>query len=222
MKKGQKFNSFYDKVVDYQKRKLRLLSKKAEKDKKGKYTKEYKTLLKAKKDIVDKAKDTIDGALTFSEVISYGGLSNARPQWPTTVKLSKDPKLKNYTFKDEKDEIKAILYHQTEEFVLDIFNEKIIERLLNNIFFHSTSKRSLEKIQFIQNHEFENYQISIAKKLVRKSIDELKDHLPIQWKDFLIPKLDEVVAICDMINKSPQEIKSKKIMDQLMQSKRYR
>ena len=106
MKKGQKFNSFYDKVVDYQKRKFLIIKNDAEMDNEGKYTNEYKALSKAKKDIIDKIQNTLDGALTFTEIISYGNFSkDAREQWSRTRELSKDPKLEDYIFKDEKDEI---------------------------------------------------------------------------------------------------------------------
>jgi len=200
MKKGQKFNSFYEKVVDYQKRKLILTIKKAEKDKKGKYTKEYKTLLKAKKDILDKTKNTLDGTLTFSEIISYGELSkNAREQWSRTRELSNDSRLKNYIFRDERNEIQAILYHQTQEFVMDVFDEKTVKRLLDNIFFSGYSKKSLEKIQIITNAEFENYKINVAKEMAKRSINELKKYLPAEWRKFLTPKLDEAISICDTI-----------------------
>ncbi len=220
MKKGQKFNSFYEKVVDYQKRKLILTIKKAEKDKKGKYTKEYKTLLKAKKDILDKTKNTLDGTLTFSEIISYGELSkNAREQWSRTRELSNDSKLKNYIFRDERDEIKAILYYQTQEFVMDVFDEKIVKRLLDNIFFSGYSKKPLEQIQLTVDEKFENYKINIAKEMARRSINELKKYLPVEWNEFLIPKLDEALAICDTINKNPNKIKNERIRKQIVKNR---
>ena len=223
MEKGQKFNSLYDKVADYQKRKLLITTKKREKDKQGKYTKEYKTLLKAKKDIVDKAKNSIDGALTFSEIISYGELSkDARGQWTRTSELSKDPRLTNYIFRDKKEEIKQLLHHQREEFVMDVFNDKIIERLLNNIFFHGLSKKAIEKIQLTKNEKFKNYRIDIAKKMLRKSISELKQYLPIEWNEFLIPKLDEAMAICDIINTNQKEIYHKRIRKQIIKSRYQR
>ncbi len=219
MKKGQKFNSFYGKVVNYQTRKLSLTVKKGEKDKNGKFTKEYKTLLKAKKDILDKTKNTLDGALTFSEIVSYGELSKkAREQWQRTRELANDPMLEDYIFRDEKDEIKTIVYHQTQEFTMEVFDEKIIERLLNNIFFSGYSKKSLEKIQIMTNGKFENYKIDIAKEMAKRSINELKKHLPIKWAEFLTPKLDEALAICDSIDKSPKEIKFEQMQKQIVKN----
>lgn len=200
MEKVQKFNHFSDKVIDYHKRKLLLLINNAEKDENGNYSKEYKTLSKSKKDILDKAKNILDGTLTFSEIISYGELSkNARNQWSRTLELSSDSKLKDYILRNEKDEIKAVLYHQTEEFVMDVFNKKIIKRLLDNVFFYGYSKRSHDKIQMVIDKEFENYQIIIAKEMAKRSINELKKYLPVEWREFLTPKLDEALAICDTI-----------------------
>jgi len=220
MKKGQKFNSFYDKVVNYQKRKLVLTVKKGEKDTKGKFTKEYKTLLKAKKDILDKAKNNLDGTLTFSEIISYGELSkNARKQWSRTLELSENPMLKDYIFKDENNEIKSLLYHQTQEFVMEVFNTKIIKRMLDNVFFSGYSKKSLEQIQLITDGEFENYKINIAKEIAKRSINELKKYLPTEWNEFLTPKLDEALAICDTINKSTSKTKNEQIRKQIVKNR---
>ena len=146
MEKGHNFNQFSDKVIDYQKRKLLLIVNKEEKDHKGKFSNEYKTLAKAKKDIRDKAKNILDGTLTFSEIISYGELSkNAREQWPRTSELSLDSRLKDYIFRDEKDEIKALSYHQTQEFVMDVFDKNMIKRLLDNLFFYGYSRSLLNK-----------------------------------------------------------------------------
>jgi len=138
-----------------------------------------------------------------SEIISYGELSkNARKQWSRTSELSSNSKLKNYIFRDEKDEIKVILYHQNEEFVMDVFNEKMIGRLLDNVFFSGYSKKPLKKIQLITNEEFENYKINIAKEMAKRSINELKKYLPIKWAEFLTPRLDDALAICDTITKN--------------------
>lgn len=223
MKKGQKFNSFYDKVVNYHNRKLLIIKNDAEMDSEGEYTKEYKALSKAKKDILDKIKNTLDGALTFTEIISYGSLTKrARQEWPRTQELSKDPNLEDYIFKDEKNEVKQELSNLAQDFVMEAFNEEIIARLVESVFIYEFSTKYLDGSQREKNAKFKNYKIAIAKKMLKASTDELKRYMPIQWKDFLIPKLDEAVAICDMINKSPQEIESKKIVDQFMTSKRYR
>lgn len=220
MEIGQKFNSFYDKVIDYQKRKLLLIVNNTEKDDQGNFSNEYKTLAKAKKDIRDKAKNILDGTLTFSEIISYGELSkNAREQWSRTRELSSDSRLKDYIFRDEKDEIKALLYHQTQEFVMDVFDKNTIKRLLDNLFFYGYSKKSLEQVQLVTKEKFENYKIDIAKEMAKRSINELKKYLPREWKEFLTPKLDEALAICDTIKKDPNEIKNEQIQKQLIKNR---
>lgn len=220
MEIGQKFNSFYDKVIDYQKRKLLLIVNNTEKDDQGNFSNEYKTLAKAKKDIRDKAKNILDGTLTFSEIISYGELSkNAREQWSSTRELSSDSRLKDYIFRDEKDEIKALLYHQTQEFVMDIFDKNTIKRLLDNLFFYGYSKKSFEQVQLVTKEKFENYKIDIAKEMAKRSINELKKYLPREWKEFLTPKLDEALAICDTIKKDPNEIKNEQIQKQLIKNR---
>ncbi len=220
MEIGQKFDSFFDKVIDYQKRKLLLIVNNTEKDDQGNFSNEYKTLAKAKKDIRDKAKNILDGTLTFSEIISYGELSkNAREQWPRTRELSSDSRLKDYIFRDEKDEIKALLYHQTQEFVMDVFDKNTIKRLLDNLFFYGYSKKSLEQVQLVTKEKFENYKIDIAKEMAKRSINELKKYLPREWKEFLTPKLDEALAICDTIKKDPNEIKNEQIQKQLIKNR---
>jgi len=212
----KKFNPFYDKVVDYQRRKLLLLLDNAEKNKQGKFSKEYSTLSKSKNDIIRKSKNILDGTLTFSEIISYGEISkNARNQWSRTQELSLDSNLRDYTFKDETDEIKAGLYHQTQEFVMDVFNEKTVKRLLDNIFFYGYSKISHDKIQMVIDEEFENYKIGIAKEMAKQSINELKKYLPVEWEEFLTPKLDEALAICNTIKKDPNEFKSEQIQKKI-------
>lgn len=220
MEIGQKFNSFYDKVIDYQKRKLLLIVNNTEKDDQGNFSNEYKTLAKAKKDIRDKAKNILDGTLTFSEIISYGELSkNAREQWSRTRELSSDSRLKDYIFRDEKDEIKALLYHQTQEFVMDVFDKNTIKRLLDNLFFYGYSKKSFEQVALVTKGKFENYKIDIAKEMAKRSINELKKYLPREWKEFLTPKLDEALAICDTIKKDPNEIKNEQIQKQLIKNR---
>jgi len=220
MEIGQKFDSFFDKVIDYQKRKLLLIVNNTEKDDQGNFSNEYKTLAKAKKDIRDKAKNILDGTLTFSEIISYGELSkNAREQWPRTRELSSDSRLKDYIFRDEKDEIKALLYHQTQEFVMDVFDKNTIKRLLDNLFFYGYSKKSFEQVQLVTKEKFENYKIDIAKEMAKRSINELKKYLPREWKEFLTPKLDEALAICDTIKKDPNEIKNEQIQKQLIKNR---
>lgn len=217
MEKGQNFNHFSDKVIDYQKRKLSLIVNKEEKDHKGNFSNEYKTLAKAKKDIRDKAKNILDGTLTFSEIISYGELSkNAREQWSRTREMSSDSRLKEYLFRDEKDEVKALLYHQTQEFVMDVFDKNMVKRLLDNIFFYGYSKKSLEQVQLVTKEKFENYKITIAKEMAKRSINELKKYLPKEWNEFLTPKLDEALAICDTIKKDPNETKNEQIQKQII------
>jgi len=220
MEIGQKFDSFFDKVINYQKRKLLLIVNNTEKDDQGNFSNEYKTLAKAKKDIRDKAKNILDGTLTFSEIISYGELSkNAREQWSRTRELSSDSRLKDYIFRDEKDEIKALLYHQTQEFVMDVFDKNTIKRLLDNLFFYGYSKKSFEQVQLVTKEKFENYKIDIAKEMAKRSINELKKYLPGEWKEFLTPKLDEALAICDTIKKDPNEIKNEQIQKQLIKNR---
>jgi hypothetical protein len=192
-------------------------------DSAGEYTNEYKALSKAKKDIIDKIKNTLDGAIAFTEIISLGNLSKyAREQYARTRELSKDPKLENYIFKDEKNEIKQELSNLAQDFVMEAFNEKIISRLVDNIFIYEFFTKDTDKNQHDKNEKFKNYKIAVAKKMLKASMDELRRYMPIQWKDFLIPKLNESLAICDMINKSPQEIESEEIIEQVVKSKSYR
>ncbi|MEX0855401.1 MAG: hypothetical protein WD018_06525 [Nitrosopumilaceae archaeon] len=221
MNKGQKYDSFYDKVVDYHKRKLLIRIKNAEKDKQGKYTKEYKTLVKAKKDILDKTKDVFDGALTFSELATYGDLSkSAREQWSRAKELSEDDNLKDYIFRDENESIKFLLSDAVQQFIMTVFNDKTIDRLLSAIFFFGISTKQSNESETYQRSK--NYRIVMAKKMIKKGINELRQYLPLEWKDFLIPKLDEAIMICDTINKSADEIEQERIRKQILEHRRRR
>lgn len=212
MERGQKFNSFYDKIVDYQKRKLLIIKNDAQRVHAGEYTKEYKTLSKAKKDILDKIKSTLDGALTFSEIVAYGDTSKeGREQWTRTRELSKDPNLEDYIFQGESKKIKQELYDHSNEFAMNAFDEKTIDRLLDSVFSYGSSDEIVRE-----------YRINVAKKMLKKSIGELKQHLPIEWEMFLTPKLDEAVAICDTINKNPKKIKREKLNRILYENRRQR
>lgn len=221
MEKGQKFHSFYDKIVDYQKRKLLIIKNEDEMDDAGEYTREYKALAKAKNDILNKIKNVLEGALTFSEIISYGDFpKDQRDRWPGTPELSKDPNLEDYSLEEEKVEIKEELSNHSKEFVMQAFNEKILSRLFENIFFDEFFG-DVDRNQKDKNEQFKNYKITIAKKMLKASMNELKKYMPIGWKDFLIPKLDEAIAICDMINKSSKEIEQEQINDEFRKSKGY-
>ena len=195
LKHGQKYNSFYDKIKDYQIRKLQL-ERNAEKNKmRGEYSKEYYALVKAKKDIKDKIKESIEGALVFSEIVRESGSSLIRSRGGKRFQyILEDSDLKKFDLTDDSVEVKEEIADEAKEFIRDTFNEEVIERLLNAIFFD----RFLGEKE-MPDEEHRNYMIDVAKKMATKAIGKLEDNLETQYSKFLSEDLKRAVGICNAV-----------------------
>jgi len=231
----KKYDSFYDKVKDYQIRKLHM-----ERDSKLKYTadndysKEYFALTKARKDIKDRIKENIDAALIFTEIIRMGEFSQgsrkfdpkfqkwlhyppynekkpdqeprARDDVSDGVKkfvtdlLDKNSDLAKYELAGDEGSIRNEISDESKEFVTNIFNEEIIERLLDAIFFHGYNKAK-------DNEKHRSYRINVAKKMITKAIYELMDNLDSPYSKFLSQDLIRTVGICNAVGEKPNKEK---------------
>jgi len=202
-KNKRKYNLFYDKIVDYHVRLLRML-KDPDKNKYSDngYSKEYYALHKAKKDIKDRIKGTLDVALNFSEIIQMGEFSQeSRKHDKLPIqKLDQDKNLKKYELTRDEGSVRQEISEEAKEFSKDVFNEEIIERLLRVIFYrgYRTSVTSNKKFD---NEEFRKYRLNVAKLLVKKAIEEIIENLDHAYSDILSQDLNRAVAICDAVNK---------------------
>lgn len=218
-KKIQRFDSFYDKIVDYHKQKLLMTKINKEHNGTGKNSTKYNTLSKAKMDITNKSKDTLDAALCFSEIIGFGNLSElSRNEEKYFRKLSKDSNLKEYSFVDEDMEIKDNIMQYGSDFVTTVFDQETVDRILNTVLLKKFEINP-QDIRMKSYEDLEEYKINIAKKMLKISINELKSYLPIEWREFLTPKLDEALAICEMIQKDQNELEQEHLAKTIHQSR---
>ena len=202
-KHKQKYNLFYDKVVDYHLRLLHMLrNPNKNKYSDNGYSKEYYALNKARKDIKDKIKETLDVALIFSEIIQMGEFAQESRKNDVLPfqRLDQDKSLKKYELTGDEGNVRQEISEEVKEFSKDVFNEEIIERLLRVIFYrgYGTSVTSSKKFD---NEKFRNYRLNVAKLLVKKAIEEIIENLDHAYSDILSQDLNRAVAICDAVNK---------------------
>ena len=202
-KHKQKYNLFYDKVVDYHLRLLHMLrNPNKNKYSDNGYSKEYYALNKARKDIKDKIKETLDVALIFSEIIQMGEFAQESRKNDVLPfqRLDQDKSLKKYELTGDEGNVRQEISEEVKEFSKDVFNEEIIERLLRVIFYrgYRTSVTSSKKFD---NEKFRNYRLNVAKLLVKKAIEEIIENLDHAYSDILSQDLNRAVAICDAVNK---------------------
>ena len=210
-KNKRKYNLFYDKVVDYHVRLLRML-RDPDKNKYSDngYSKEYYALNKAKKDIKDRIKETLDVALNFSEIIQMGEFSqeSRKHDGLPFQRLDQNKNLKKYELTGDEGSVRQEISEEAKEFSKDVFNEEIIERLLRVIFYRGyrislTRRLRSNKMKLIEfdNEKFRNYRLNVAKLLVKKAIEEIKENLEPAYYDVLSYDLNRAVAICDAVKK---------------------
>lgn len=224
MKKGEKYNSFYDKIVDYQIRKLRMLKNESKKDGAGGFSSEYKTLVKAKKDIKDRITESIDGILLFTEIISTGFYKKKIQEKTSRINPRKDNELINFRLMDEPVEIRHELIKEYNNFVSDVFNEERIKQIIDMIFEYNRNivknkmindgKKIVTEEYKLSDYEAE-YMINVARLMVIKSIGELKKYLDPEYSKYLEEDLARVVEICNLIANKPD----KKIITRLPEIK---
>ena len=206
--KEQKYNQFYEKIKDYQLRKLRMERNpnKIKYTNDGRYSNEYYALNKAKKDIKDKIKETLDAALVFSEIIQMGEFSkeSRKHDFSPFQRLDLDDDFASYELTGDEGNVREEISNGALDFVRDIFNEYIIQRLFNAVFYHGYSVKIKGNYGISKKHDNEkskNYRVAIAKKIVERGIEELKGNLDHAYSDILSQDLDRAVAICNAVNK---------------------
>ena len=199
----QKYNLFYDKVVDYHLRLLRMLrNPNKNKYSDNGYSKEYFALNKARKDIKDRIKETLDVALIFSEIIQMGEFAQESRKNDVLPfqRLDQDKNLKKYEWTGDEGSVRQEISEEVKEFSKDVFNEEIIERLLRVIFYRGYGTSVISNKKF-DNEKFRNYRLNVAKLLVKKAIEEIIENLDHAYSDILSQDLNRAVAICDAVNK---------------------
>lgn len=202
----KKYDLFYDKIKDYHARKLLIeRDQKLKYNKVGGYSKEYYALIKARKDIKDKIKEIIDTALIFSEIIRMGEFSvgSRTAQNQQVRKIDVDPDLKNYELTGDSGSVRQEISDEAKEFVRDVFNEEIVERLLEAIFFHGyrqiiETKQSLQFKPPAIDDKHSNYLKNIAKRMAERSICESMSHLDPKYSQILSEDLKRAVEICNV------------------------
>jgi len=227
----KKYNHLYEKIKNYQLRKLQIERNpnKIKYTKTGDYSNEYYALNKAKKDIKDKIKEILDAALVFSEIIQMGEFSkeSRKHDLGPSQKLDLDNDFARYELTGDQGNVREKISNEALDFVRDVFNEDIIQRLLNVIFYHGYSVRikgrSYGTGKKYDSDKSKNYRIIVAKKIVERGIEELKENLDHAYFDVLSQDLNRAVSICNGINRkiSDEEWKEYKVQ-QMLQSRRRR
>lgn len=167
------------------------------------YSSEYYALKKAKKDIKDRIKKNIDAALTFPEIIQIGEYSiGSREHGVNPSKIDLDPDLKKYELTGDEGSVREEISDEAQEFVRDIFDETIVERLLYVIFNHGYDKKR-KKVSNMKPNDVKSrkYRINVAKKMVNAGIAELKTNMDYAYSDILSQDLDRALGICNAIDK---------------------
>ena len=77
-----------------------------------------------------------------------------------------------------------------------------------------------DKIRMKRYDDITQYKINMAKKLLLSAMNELKNYLPTQWREIIIPKLDESLAICDMIHITDDELEQRQLTKSRIESRR--
>ncbi|NND86964.1 MAG: hypothetical protein HKM23_06555 [Nitrosopumilus sp.] len=188
----------------------------------GKNSTKHNTLSKAKMDITNKSKDTLDATLCFSEMIGFGNLSEvSRNEEKRFQKLSNDPNLKKYNFVDEDKEIKDNIMQYGSEFVTTVFDQETVDRIMNTVLLKNFEINP-DEIRMKSYDDLKEYKINNAKKMLRMSMSELKSYLPMEWREFLTPKLDEALAICEMIHKDQNELEQEQFAKTIFEGRHGR
>jgi hypothetical protein len=187
-----KYDSFYDKIKDYHIRKLQLTKTTMSKATAEKYHSEYNALTKAKKDIRDKVKESIEGALLFSKIFHWALLPDRKDSNNDTTyeEIAKDPKFANYAVALEKDkEIRLDFEKENKKFVRKIFSEYRMEKIFDLIFYNNyTEKTELDK----------EYRFRIAELMLVRAISELRNYTPPHLR-FIQSDLDRAVEIATFL-----------------------
>ena len=193
-KQTRKYDSIFKKITDYHKDKV-VLELKSEIPSYLENRKEYDRLGKSKKDIVDRIKESIQGAIFFSKVTEWA--DSSKPADYRTIDRFRENISELHSFKYPLKFHKQLPVRQTleedhQEFVRGIFNEKVIRQIISSIFYNNYKKKISE--------EHKKYRINVAKILIGYSSSELIRYIDPQYKRFLEADVSKAVGICKSVN----------------------
>jgi len=186
---GKKYDSFQDKIIDYQKRTLLWLQ--SENRKSTNFSGEYNALTQLRLDIKEKINMGLDGALTLPGIVQYGIAKETFLDEITTPKLSNDPNLINFpVLLRQKNDSRKKMEIDTQDFISEVFNEKRIQSLLDVIFFGN--------YEVGWKKGFDEYRIVIAELMTRYCLKYLQSHV---MQPTLFGQLRAAAEIADLIKK---------------------
>jgi hypothetical protein len=187
---GKKYDSFNDKIIDYQIRKTLWTERNSAKKGPDKFQGDYNPLSQLKSEIKNKIEDHLDGALLYSRIIQYGSL----PRTPYNDKpfgdLKNNEEIKNFTLLNKHEKVRKEIEKETQEFISKIFTANRINEILKAIFF-GYNKPGLEKEQ-------EKYLITISEMLMAHAIQFLQQGT----EPFLSRQLETAMEIVKFIKKN--------------------
>ena len=188
-RQGTKYDSFSEKIADYQMRKTLWLEKHWEEKAPDKFQDDYNALTQLKRDAKERIEEHLDGALLFSRIVQYGTLPRSPYNSAPYVDLVKNNKLADYTLLNKDKEVRKKMENETQEFIADIFNKDRMEKILDAIFFGPYNE-PLEK-----NHE--RYRIIIAEMMMQYATVTLQRHT----ESFLFGQLRNAMEVATFIKK---------------------
>ena len=189
-KSSKKYDSFFKKIINYQKDKV-VLELKSEIPSYLENRKEYDRLSKSKKDIVDRIKKSIQAALFFSKVTEWA--DSSKPADYHTIDKFKENISELHSFKyplkfHKQGDVRQTLEEDHQEFVRDVFNEKVMQQIVSSIFYNNYKSKVSD--------EHKKYRISVAKTLIGYSSSELIKYIDLQYRQFLEGEVSKAVGIC--------------------------
>jgi len=174
----------------------------------GKYPREYSNLVKLRSDIKKRIKKYNEGSLLFAEIPQWGissldskSKAMGTPWLPQYKMLNTERGLSDYPNQLKKNiEIQKTIEDENMEIVREIFNEDIVTRLINIMFFDKYSS------ELDENHE--KYRVKISKILIERSIRELGKYLDPQYSPFLVEDLEKAIEICNAIGNDRKKVRT--------------
>ncbi len=203
-KLGKRYDSFIDKIEDYHTRSLLWNSKHSETGSAGGFDSEYNALTKARSDIKSKISEQLDAAIYFSSVIQWASVHNIKKRKTITdfsnyslkdefVKLENSQKMSDYLKNFRRDDVVGQkLANDQIDFVMNIFNETRISKILDIIFYPA---------YYVAHPEpEEEYRFNISFLILKKASEYIKDYYLLhQESKFLENEFDKALQIVNLI-----------------------
>jgi len=184
---GHKYDSFMDKIKDYQLRKTLWLEKYWNVKNPDKFQGDYNALTQLKADIRERIGEHLDGALLFPRITQYGTVVRSPYNDTLNEDLVKDKKLLSYSLLAKDKGVRKKIENETQEFVADIFSQDVFKKILDIIFFGQYNE-PLDK-------KHVKYKIIIAEMMMREAVITLQRHT----EPFLHGQLGNALEIATFI-----------------------